>query len=459
MEAPTRQLIYVSAAVCGLIALTVLLARRNKRRETKGVPQRPRLVASPRSVGTNSVPASPRHAFFTEHTNKRYSMDKALVIVMVGFPARGKSLLVSKLIRYLKWIGYPAKHFSAETQNCMPSPRTKAKGYGGDGWRGLSVTVLNNLINWLGTNEGACVAIYDTRNVSRKQRAAVLKKIAGETIHTVTLFIESICDDPMILQSLRQTKIRQRYGSDKANFSAVDIRDRYNREMSKLLREEAEHISQYDPLDESEDDGHVMFVQVFNFGQKVQTNLCRGYLPSQIIFFLQNIHNSSRRIWLVRTGEKHNAAEGGTLGGDDALTRRGHKFSEALWHFIKAQAPAVSACGEEIVVWTGTALRAMETRQYMEEDDVPCISSPSLNDIRRGEYEGKAAMEWEADTKVVADICKAHKHLYTHPLITCLRRFLPNRIPIVSQSYPRRLRRVARTICGINGRAVRASLT
>lgn len=156
-------------------------------------------------------------------------------------------------------------------------------------------------------------------------------------------------------------------------------------------------MAEYDPLDEDEDNGHVMFVQVFNFGQKVQTNLCRGYLPSQIILFLQNIHNSPRRIWLVRTGEK-NSAEG-TLGGDDPLTRRGHKFSEALWHYIKAQAPAVSAGGEEILVWTGTAIRAMETRQYMEEDDMPCISSPALNDIRRGEFEGKSTEEWEKDCK------------------------------------------------------------
>ena len=109
-------------------------------------------------------------------------MDKALVIVMVGLPARGKSLIVAKLLRYLNWIGFPAKHFSAETESVLPSPKSPRakKGQDDKNWRGLKVTVLNNLIRWLRSNQGACVAIYDTRNVSRRQRATVLKKIAKD---------------------------------------------------------------------------------------------------------------------------------------------------------------------------------------------------------------------------------------------------------------------------------------
>lgn len=51
--------------------------------------------------------------------NKKSSMmvtlglhDK-IVLVMVGLPARGKSFITHKIIRYLKWLGLKAKNFNA----------------------------------------------------------------------------------------------------------------------------------------------------------------------------------------------------------------------------------------------------------------------------------------------------------------------------------------------------------
>jgi hypothetical protein len=53
----------------------------------------------------------------------------------------------------------------------------------------------------------------------------------------------------------------------------------------------------------------------------------------------------------------------------------------------------------------------------MEEDDMPCISSPALNDIRRGEFEGKSTEEWEKDCKEVrCSVRIAVLHSPTFPL-------------------------------------------
>lgn len=43
--------------------------------------------------------------------------------------------------------------------------------------------------------------------------------------------------------------------------------------------------------------------QVYNVGQKVVTRNTTGYIPSQIAFYLQNIHIEPRKIWLSRHAE------------------------------------------------------------------------------------------------------------------------------------------------------------
>ncbi len=43
--------------------------------------------------------------------------------------------------------------------------------------------------------------------------------------------------------------------------------------------------------------------QVYNVGQKVVTRNTTGYIPSQIAFYLQNIHIEPRKIWLTRHAE------------------------------------------------------------------------------------------------------------------------------------------------------------
>jgi hypothetical protein len=45
------------------------------------------------------------------------------------------------------------------------------------------------------------------------------------------------------------------------------------------------------------------YPQVYNVGQKVVTRNTTGYIPSQIAFYLQNIHIEPRKIWLTRHAE------------------------------------------------------------------------------------------------------------------------------------------------------------
>jgi 6-phosphofructo-2-kinase/fructose-2,6-biphosphatase 4 len=45
------------------------------------------------------------------------------------------------------------------------------------------------------------------------------------------------------------------------------------------------------------------YIKVINVGQKIVVNNIQGYLQSRVVFFLMNIHNKQRTIYLARAGE------------------------------------------------------------------------------------------------------------------------------------------------------------
>ena len=49
-----------------------------------------------------------------------------LIIIMLGLPARGKSYISQKLIRYFKWYGLPSKIFNVGDTRREQYPNTNA---------------------------------------------------------------------------------------------------------------------------------------------------------------------------------------------------------------------------------------------------------------------------------------------------------------------------------------------
>ena len=45
------------------------------------------------------------------------------------------------------------------------------------------------------------------------------------------------------------------------------------------------------------------YIKVINVGQQIVVNNIQGYLQSRVVFFLMNIHNKQRTIYLARAGE------------------------------------------------------------------------------------------------------------------------------------------------------------
>jgi 6-phosphofructo-2-kinase / fructose-2,6-biphosphatase 2 len=122
-------------------------------------------------------------------------------------------------------------------------------------------------------------------------------------------------------------------------------------------------------------------------GKQIVTNRLDGFLPSRIVFFLNNLHIIPRPIYLTRHGQSlYNVDE--RLGGDPPLTAKvlqatnapirhcwntncvydcfakGHLFTEKLREFMMIQ-PFDAA--NELCVWSSTMLRSVQTAE-----GIPC---------------------------------------------------------------------------------------
>ena len=74
-------------------------------------------------------------------------------------------------------------------------------------------------------------------------------------------------------------------------------------------------------------------------GQKVISRHCYGYLPSQVGFYLQNVHISERKIYLSlnaeTTGMREHRYRSQSEDDDGLLTEEGRQYSLNLAKFIE----------------------------------------------------------------------------------------------------------------------------
>jgi len=137
-------------------------------------------------------------------------MDK-LVFVMVGLPARGKTYIARKICRYINWLGLPTRLFNVGSYRRakLGAKQTldffdPANKKGRTSRLHMAVLALDDMFDWLG--KGGQVGIFDATNTTAERRALIRSRCDDE--HVQAIFIESICEDPVIIESnLRQTKL------------------------------------------------------------------------------------------------------------------------------------------------------------------------------------------------------------------------------------------------------------
>ncbi|CAB3409340.1 unnamed protein product [Caenorhabditis bovis] len=329
------------------------------------------------------------------------------VIVMVGLPARGKTYISKKLCRYLKWTGFKTKVFNVgeyrrtEANAADAVHGANASFFSPDNADALRVRAesarraMEDMADYLNSAAGN-VAIFDATNTTKERRKLLIDFCRLKRFRC--FFIESVCDDPAIIDSnVTDVKV-----------NSPDYKGVMNAEQAKedFMNRIENYKKQYEPLEESENE-HMSFIKVINAGKSFKVHQVRGHVQSRVVYFLMNIHLLPRSIYLTRHGQsEYNAM--GRLGGDSPLTSNGQQYALALAEFFDhEQVPGLR-------IWCSQKVRAAQTAQHLKPD-FHTEYWKALDEIDAGICEGLTYDDIQQRYPKQADDRAKDKYHYRYP--------------------------------------------
>src|ERR1700733_2889263 len=291
-----------------------------------------------------------------------------IAFVMVGLPARGKTFIARKIARYLSWLGHRTRVFNVGSyqrarlgRHQHPSffdPRNES---GQAARRDVALAALDDMLEFL--RGGGDIAIYDATNNTRERRALVHARCVAEGLEVV--YVESISNDPdLIATNIRATKARS------PDYEGVPEEE--------AVRDFRMRIAHYESAYQEVEEDEGPFVRIIDVGRKMVLHRIQGYLLARVVHFLLNLHVQPRSIWLTLHGESaFNVL--GRIGGDSPLSEAGRAYAEALGGVVRER------IGSEVVVWTSTLRRTLETADLM---GLPRLAWRALDEIDAGVCDG-----------------------------------------------------------------------
>lgn len=302
-------------------------------------------------------------------------------VVMVGLPARGKSLIAQKIVRYLSWLSIKCKCFNVGSYRRQLASGTGADAdatfFSPDNQEGIKYRqeavqlAIKEMMNWF-LDENGVVGILDATNSTRERREQILRICRENLIEP--LFLESWCnDEELIRQNILDVKTTSPdYANKDEEFALQDFKQRieYYRDV-------------YETMD-SETDQNLSFIKLINVSSHVILNRIESYLESRIVYYVMNLHIKPRCIWLSRHGEsEYNLT--GQIGGDANLSERGWKYAKKLPELVLKSLGPENA-NTNLTVWTSTLKRTQQTASFLPYKKK--LQWKALDELDAGECDG-----------------------------------------------------------------------
>ncbi|UCF56224.1 MAG: histidine phosphatase family protein, partial [Deltaproteobacteria bacterium] len=321
--------------------------------------------------------------------------DAKLYIVMVGLPARGKSIIATKLKENLMRDSIKSRIFNNGDlrRKMIPDNTSYAGFYDPKNKEGVAIREKIALINieraqnYLKRNGN--VAILDATNVSLKRRKTIQTLLNDHPI----LFVECLNNDYEILNASILRKI------------SVP-------EFAHLTREEAienfrERISHYESIYHSLD-REKNIIKLDSLHSRILEEEVAHDIPyyDQIREFL--VTDIVKNLYLIRHGETYFNLEN-RIGGDSDLTENGRVQAEALAkYFAKRKIP---------LIFTSQKKRTIQTAEPIKEMQENCTIVPlaEFNEINSGICERMSYEEIRREMPHVYFARRKDKYNYVYP--------------------------------------------
>ena len=231
-----------------------------------------------------------------------------LVIILVGLPARGKSLLGHKLEQFLGWRGYITKGFRvgakrremAKEDNPAAQPSTgsasffdASKAYAAAVREMVSIEAFGEAMDWL--SAGGQVAIFDASNVQVQRRAKLLERVRAERAKSAAsglggtigvVFLESIVTDEAIIKQGMDFKIKH-----SADFRGM--------EAAAACKDLVQRIKHYEKIYETVRPEEGAYIKLFNLGATAHCKDVYGRMSKSVLPYLLALHSSPRSIYML----------------------------------------------------------------------------------------------------------------------------------------------------------------
>ncbi|KAJ1521944.1 hypothetical protein ONE63_002275 [Megalurothrips usitatus] len=296
----------------------------------------------------------------------------AMLVVMVGLPATGKTLLAKKLANYLNWVGqkakvfrvsdYRRKHVELYSHDLFRSNNSEAA----EVRKKSSLEAMDDARNYL--LQGGQLAILDGTNCDRATRAQVMDMFGRQhQIHV--LFIECVCDDEDLLES--NTKEILKHSSDYKEMNLEKAVEDFRLKMEHYLEQYQTMSAKREP--------QASFIRLVNAGETVTARGLESPLHTRILGCVPLFNPTAKVLYFSRHGEsEYNML--GRIGGDADLSPRGRLYAQALArHFSdKARVPGLRVFVSEKKRTQQTAAGLPAAYQVL----------PALNELDAGVCEG-----------------------------------------------------------------------
>ncbi|KAJ8599459.1 hypothetical protein CTAYLR_008050 [Chrysophaeum taylorii] len=333
--------------------------------------------------------------------SKLTSAPQKLVVVLVGMPARGKSVISSKLYSFLRWTGLSVRSFNVGQYRRMSATESDGRisnahaSFFADtdesnaAFReALAMHALDDLLAWL--DGGGEVGLFDATNSTRKRREAILGKCRawsgarsrGGRPALQVVFVESLCDDRVVLEANMRNKV----------MSSPDFR---GMSFDAALEDLRERIAVYERRYETVGDDEGSYVKLFNFSSKVTAHLCFGKLSRTLVPYLMAIHSDDRPVYLTALapqGEEPEYDQGGESDDSSLDAEFATRLSEWWWGQHRSScALSQSDRGQSrLQILTSTlapAINAATTIQNVRPDLVKVLHTSALNPLLLGPHQ------------------------------------------------------------------------